>query len=253
MDYMFNRIDSHVYYDGDVPLHGRFEIGTETEEILAPRPKDKRPVVLVCPDWSGVNAAWRTASLMTQFGYIGFAIDMYGEGKTGETKEEKTALVKPFFEDRALLRRRILAAYEAARKYQNADPDRIAVVGYCFGGMCALDLARSGADIKGAVSFHGLLNAPENLSHEKIKAKILVLHGHDDPMVKPEEVLAFENEMTQAHANWQVTVYGNTMHSFTNPEANDPDFGTVYNKQAADRSWIEMTSFLKEIFSDSDA
>lgn len=249
--FIINRIDDVVYYDGDVALHGRFNI--EVEEMIAPRPKEKRPVVMVCHDWTGANAAWNAAERMTKFGYIGFAIDMYGSGKSGKTKEEKAALLKPFREDRALLRRRILAAYEAARNYQNADPERIAVVGYCFGGMCALDLARSGANIKGAVSVHGLLNAPENLPNEKIKAKLLVLHGHDDPMVKPEEVLAFENEMTRAHADWQVTVYGNTMHSFTKPDANDPDFGSVYNKQSANRSWTEMTNFLKEVLSTKDA
>jgi dienelactone hydrolase len=111
-----------------------------------------------------------------------------------------------------------------------------------------LDLARSGADVKGVVSFHGLLQAPQNTPPHPIKAKILALHGYDDPMVTPDAVMHFGNEMTEKKVNWELNMYGNTMHAFTNPDANDPSFGTVYNKQADTRSWIAMRNFFEEIF-----
>src|SRR5690606_10394046 len=115
-------------------------------------------------------------------------------------------------------------------------------------GLCVLDLARSGAELKGVVSFHGLLQPPESYTIRPICAKILALHGFDDPMVTPEVVMRFGEEMTEAKANWELDMYGNTMHAFANPEANDPSFGTVYNKQADARSWIAMREFFKETF-----
>jgi dienelactone hydrolase len=127
------------------------------------------------------------------------------------------------------------------------DDSRIAAIGFCFGGLCSLDLARAGADLKGVVSFHGLLGALDDNSHP-IKAKILALHGHDDPMVPVEQVIAFEKEMTKAGADWQLHTFGNTQHAFTNPLANNPDFGTVYQPEADKRSWILMENFLAEIF-----
>jgi dienelactone hydrolase len=111
-----------------------------------------------------------------------------------------------------------------------------------------LDLARTGVDIRGVVSFHGLLVAPDNIPEPEIKAKVLVFHGHDDPMVPPDHVLALQNELSLAGADWQVHTYGRTMHAFTNPVANNPDFGTVYQPIADQRSWIAMQNFLTEIF-----
>jgi len=129
------------------------------------------------------------------------------------------------------------------------DDKEIASIGFCFGGLCVLDLARSGVDIKGVVSFHGLLGAPEHSQPAaKIKAKVLVLHGYDDLMAPVDQVFALQQELTQAGADWQVHSYGNTMHAFTNPLANDPDFGTVYKAEADKRSWISMQNFLLEIF-----
>lgn len=147
-----------------------------------------------------------------------------------------------------MLQRRMEAALAAVKLMPWTDGGRIAAIGFCFGGLCALDLARSGADIKGVVSFHGLLGAPEHTQNNRIKAKVLALHGHDDPMVPVEQVIAFEQEMTRAGADWQLHVYGNTMHAFTNPMANDPGFGTVYQKDADRRSWQSMKNFLEEIF-----
>lgn len=209
----------------------------------------KKPAVLVCPDWSGKNEfACKKADKLAELGYVGFAIDMYGKGITGNTKEEKSALIAPFIADRTKLLKRVLAAFDAAKKIAVVDTQRIAAIGFCFGGLCALDLARGGADIKGVVSFHGILNAPENSAHHTIKAKVLALHGFDDPMVTPDQVMAFGEEMTHAKVDWQLTMYGNAMHAFTNPQANDPGFGTVYNKHADSRSWLAMKAFLEEVF-----
>lgn len=229
------------YRDGDVILEGYCAYDEKTA--------GKKPAVLVCHDWSGKNDfACNKAEKLADLGYVGFAIDMYGKGVTGNTKEEKSALIAPFFEDRAKLQKRILAAFDAVKKMDVVNTNQIGAIGFCFGGLCVLDLARTGADIKGVVSFHGLLNAPDNTIQHTITAKILALHGFDDPMVTPDQVMTFGEEMTHAKVDWQLHIYGNTMHGFTNPQANDPGFGTVYNKNADSRSWIAMKEFFSEVF-----
>lgn len=210
----------------------------------------KKPVVLIAHDWSGKNAfACSKADQLAKLGYIGFAIDMFGKGKLGKTKEEKSALITPLMNDRAMLQHRIQAGLKVASSLSSADPKQIAAIGFCFGGLCALDLARSSNEIIGVISFHGLLGAPSNKTNSHITAKILALHGFDDPMVTPQDVIKFSEEMTAAKADWQVHLFGNTMHAFTNPEANDPDFGTVYDKTADQRSLKAMKDFFEEIFS----
>jgi dienelactone hydrolase len=227
------------YKDGDVVLEGFYSYDEKKS--------GNRPLVLVAHDWSGRNEfAEKKAQKLAELGYIGFAIDMFGKGKIGKTKEEKMALITPFMNDRELLKKRILAALEAAKKIPNVDTKKIGAIGFCFGGLCVLDLARSGADVSGVVSFHGLLNLPPK--EEKIRAKVLALHGHDDPMVPSDVVFSFQKEMTDAKVDWQMVIYGNTMHAFTNPQANDPGFGTVYSACADKRSWIAMKNFFEEIF-----
>lgn len=209
----------------------------------------KRPAILIAHDWTGRNTfAERTAEKLAELGYVGFALDMYGKGKLGKTTEEKAAMMAPLMQNRMMLRSRIEAALETVKQLSVTDSSRIGAIGFCFGGLCALDLARSGADVSGVVSFHGLLNPLENIPAQKIQAKILALHGHDDPMVTPDQVVAFEGEMTKARADWQFHTFGNTLHAFANPEANDPGFGTVYNEAADKRSWILMKNFFHEIF-----
>jgi dienelactone hydrolase len=124
----------------------------------------------------------------------------------------------------------------------------VAAIGFCFGGLCVLDLARTGEDLAGIVSFHGLFGSPGNTAGNTIRAKILVCHGWDDPMATPDQVLGLAEELTGQGADWQMHAYGKTMHAFTNPEANDPGFGTVYSERADRRSWAAMTNFLNEIF-----
>lgn len=211
--------------------------------------REKRPAVLIAHAWGGRDAfVEEKARRLAEMGYVGFAIDVYGKGVLGDGIETNRKLMKPFIDDRVLLRRRLFAALETAKKLRVVDSNKIAVMGYCFGGLCALDIARSGIDLKGVVSFHGLLKSPENIPTKKIKAKILVLQGYDDPMVPSDAVLAFEKEMTNSGADWQLHIFGGTMHGFTNPEAKNHDFGIVFNVLADKRSWIEMTYFFHEIF-----
>jgi dienelactone hydrolase len=234
------RTQNIPYHEDDVLLEGYLAFNADISK--------PRPAVLVAHDWSGRNAfACQKAETLAQLGYVGFALDMFGKGVLGQTKEEKTELIKPFVTNRKLLMKRMLSAFETLKKIDVVDTTRIAVIGFCFGGMCALDLARAGAKLRGVITFHGLLNAP-TANTDKIYAKILALHGHNDPMVPPEQVAAFEQEMDQAGADWQVHIYGNTMHSFTNPSSHDKDFGTVYNETADKRSWVSAQNFFKEIF-----
>jgi dienelactone hydrolase len=209
-----------------------------------------RPAVLVAPDWSGCNDFARTkAQYLAKLGYVGFAIDVYGEGKTGATQEEKLNLMEPLMNNRLLLQRRMFAALNKIKTLSSiVNENKIAVIGFCFGGLCALDLARAGADIGGVVSFHGLLQAPDSVTGTKIKAKVLALHGYDDPMAPPAQVEAFAQEMTEAGADWQIHMYGHTQHAFTNPLANDPNSGLVHNALAEQRALLSMKNFLVELF-----
>lgn len=208
-----------------------------------------RPAVIVAHDWSGRNEfACKKAQMLAQMGYVGFALDMYGQGKLGSTQEQKQALIQPLLQDRSLLGARVRAALDALSGVPQVDTQRVAIIGFCFGGLCALDLARSGAAIKAAVSFHGILLKPENLTSKTIDAKVLVLHGYDDPMVKPEQVIEFCKEMDQARADWQVHMYGHVEHAFTNPEAHDEKAGLIYNAQASQRAWQAMENLLTEVF-----
>jgi dienelactone hydrolase len=207
----------------------------------------RRPAVLVSHMAGGREEfVENKARQVAELGYVGFALDMYGERRRGATLEEGRALMKPLLEDRALLARRIHAALEAVRALDQVDPNRIAAVGYCFGGLCVLDLARSGADIRGVASMHGLLKS-HDLPKPRIVAKVLALHGHEDPLAPPEDVRRFEQEMTQAGADWQIHVYGGTQHAFTNPKAANPAAGLVYNPVAERRAWTTLVSFLDEV------
>lgn len=208
-----------------------------------------RPAVLICHAWAGRDEfACLKVQALASLGYVGLALDVYGGAKVGESVEENTALMTPLMEDRGLLRQRLLAGVEAARSIPEVDENKIAVMGYCFGGLCALDIARSGEAVKGAVSFHGLLGAPSPAPGNVIQAKVLALHGYDDPMVKPAQLVAFADEMTKAKADWQIHAYGHTVHAFTNPNANNAGMGTVYDEKAAKRSLKASQNFLDEIF-----
>ncbi|MEQ1738699.1 MAG: dienelactone hydrolase family protein [Methyloglobulus sp.] len=230
-----------VYMDEDTVLEAFFAFDDSVT--------GRRPAVLISHAWGGRDGfVADKARKLAGLGYVGFALDMYGKGVLGADKEENAKLMQPFMADREKLQKRIKTALNAVSLLPWVDDKKIAAIGFCFGGLCVLDLARTGVDIKGVVSFHGLLGVPDNTQGNKIKAKVLALHGRDDPMGLPEQVLAFQEEMTQAGADWQFVSYGHTVHAFTNPVANDPDFGTVYQADADRRSWQAMQNFFAEIF-----
>lgn len=208
-----------------------------------------RPAVMVVHDWGGRgNDVCNKAIQLAKLGYIGFAVDVYGQAQLAFDKEEKRALMTPFVNDRQLLIKRIKSAFDLLTELPQVDKKNIAAIGYCFGGLCVLDLARFGVDVRGVVSFHGVLKASEEELYVPISAKILVLHGYDDPLVTPEQVNQFAVEMTARRADWQIHMYGNTAHSFTNPLANDDEMGLHYNELADRRSWQMAEAFLKEVF-----
>ncbi len=208
-----------------------------------------RPAVIVVPAWAGRgNFECDKARKLATEGYVGFACDLYGKGIMGKSVEENSALMQPFLDDRQMLQNCLLKILQTLQTQSEVDENSIAAMGYCFGGLCVLDMARIGAEVKGVASFHGLFGAPGNTVGNKITAKVLALHGHEDPMAPVESVIDLENELTAADADWQIHVYGGTMHAFTNPVANDPDFGTVYSESADRRSWQTLLNFLQELF-----
>ena len=209
-----------------------------------------RPGVLIVHQWMGLTPyEKKRAEQLAELGYIAFAIDMYGKGIRPANREEAAAQAGKIGGDYLLQRSRAQAGLDVLKKHELTDTSRVAAIGYCFGGKTVLELARSGADIAGVVSFHGTLNTSAPAQPGAIKAKVLVLHGHDDPHVTPDGVLAFQKEMTDAGADWYMTIYGGAVHSFTQKEAgDDPSTGSAYNKKADKRSWKAMKSFFKEIF-----
>jgi dienelactone hydrolase len=226
------------YRDGDALLEGFL---CYDEALPGPR-----PTVLMTHAWGGRDDfVERKARRLAWQGYACFALDTYGKGKRGVTPEECSALMTPFMQDRRLLLRRLQAGLAVAQSLPIVDTRRIAVMGFCFGGLCALDLARGGADIRGAVSFHGLLK-PTGFTEPKIRAKVLILHGFDDPLAPPEEMHAVAKELSDAGADWQIHVYGHTAHAFTNPVAQNRSGGMQYDEAADRRSWHALEEFLAE-------
>lgn len=208
-----------------------------------------RPGVVVSHAWGGAGEfEQERARDLAGLGYAGFALDLYGKGIRGSNPEENAKLMQPFLGDRPLLQSRMHRAVEVIREQEEVDASKVAAMGYCFGGLCVLDLARTGADVLGVASFHGIFAPPGNTSGTQISAKVLALHGWGDPLAPPEQVVALAEELTEAGADWQIHGFGNTLHAFTNPQAKDPDNGFQYSESATQRSWKMLEDFLAEIF-----
>ncbi|RLQ20677.1 dienelactone hydrolase family protein [Seongchinamella sediminis] len=208
-----------------------------------------RPGVLVSHAWGGRGEfEVGKARALAEQGYAGFALDMYGKGVLGMDPEQNSALMAPFLADRALLQQRIALAVSVLRDQPEVDAANIAAIGFCFGGLCVLDLARSGSEVKGVASFHGLFDPPGNTEGKRIKARVLCLHGYDDPMAPPDTMTALAAELSAAGADWQIHAYGNTQHSFTNPAADNVEMGAIYNASADRRSAQALANFLAELF-----
>ncbi len=207
----------------------------------------QRPGVAIAHTWAGRGEfEEQRARELAEEGYAVLALDVYGKGLRGSSAEENSALMAPLQADRALLQARLAAGLAALAAQPECDGSRLAAVGYCFGGLGVLDLARMGAPVRSVVSIHGLFHPPGNTAGRPISASVLCLHGYDDPMATPEALLALATELTGAGADWQVHAYGNTVHGFTNPKANNPGMGTVYSPQAAARAWRSLCNFLEE-------
>lgn len=236
------KVENVQYKDGDLNLHGLFAY----DESVA----GKRPGVVIMPDAFGIGPFVRErAERLAKLGYVGFGADPYGNGFMAKDLQEGIKYAMPLLEDAVTVRRRVRAALDTLAALPQVDASRLAVMGYCMGGTCSLEIARSGASVRGVVSFHGGLSTKLPAAAGQVKARVLVCNGADDPFVPPAQLAAFTEEMTKAGVDWQVHNYGGTVHSFTNPDAASIGApGIAYNKAADMRSWQSMTAFFAEIF-----
>ena len=210
----------------------------------------KKPGILVVHEWNGINPHTRQAAeKLAAWGYVAFAPDIYGKGVRPATPDLAKAESSKYGGNRPLLRARVQAGLDELRKQPNVDSARIAAIGFCFGGMTDLELARSGADVKGVATFHGILATPTPEDAKNVKAKVLVLHGADDPFVPDAQVKAFEDEMRAGGVDWVLVKYSKTVHAFTNPaHGTDPGKPVAYNPTSDRRSWEALKAFLDELF-----
>jgi dienelactone hydrolase len=224
--------------------------GEELESVFVGRRDGAaRPTVILIPTVMGVSDLEKGfGRQLVELGYNSLVADLFGKQFHGAPRDTMFGEMNRLKADRAALLRRLQHVLELARGQSEVQEDHVVVAGYCFGGMCALDLARSGADILAAVAFHGLFDPP-GLPVQKIKAKVVAYHGWDDPMVPPEKVVALGNELTEAGSDWQIHAYGHVGHGFTNPRASDLQIdGVAYNALAAERSWTSFVNLLEEVF-----
>lgn len=214
--------------------------------------KGKRPAVLVVHEWWGLNDYTKSrARQLAELGYIAMAVDMYGNGKNGANPQESQALTMPFYQDPALAKARLDAALNKIKEYPQTDAANIAAIGYCFGGSVVLNAAKSGADLKGVVSFHGgLAGVPANKS--LLKAKILVCNGENDKFVSEKDIKTFCHQLDSIHADYTFKSYPNATHAFTNPASTEAgkkfSMPIEYNAEADRNSWNDMKMFFSELF-----
>lgn len=216
---------------------------------------EKKPGIVIFHAWMGQDTfARKKAEKLVEMGYAAFCADMYGIQQPVQTPQEAKKLMLPLFLDRRELQKRAIAAYNALIAQPQVDSNRIGAIGFCFGGLTTIEFYRSGVPLKGCVSFHGLLGNALNdkkaqtvpISND-IKGSLLILHGHDDPLVSQQDIVDLETEFTKHKLDWQFHIYGNAAHAFSNPNANDPSNGLIYNQKADCRSWQAMTNFFNEI------
>ena len=215
--------------------------------------KDKRPGVLVVHEWWGQNEYVRKrARMLAELGYTALALDMYGEGKMAGHPDEAGKFASEVMKNFPVAKDRFLAALEFLKKQPTVDPDRIAAIGYCFGGGVVLNMARQGVDLKGVASFHGSLAVIKPEQPTPIKAAVRVYNGADDKFSTPEQIEALKKEMADQKVNFKFVNYPGAVHSFTNPESTEIGkkfkMPVAYNKAADKASWDDMKGFLAEIF-----
>ena len=230
------------YKQGGTVLEGYFAYDDSVQ--------GKRPGILVVHEWDGLGSYVKTrCDQLAKLGYAAFGADIYGKGVRPATPKDCAAEAGKYKADIQLFRARVNAGLDELKNQDQVDPARVAAIGYCFGGSAVLELARSGADVAGVVSFHGGLGASQPAAPGSIKCAVLVLTGADDPHVPPGDVAAFEDEMRKAGVDWQMAIYGNAVHGFTNPaRGTDNSKGIAYNAKADKRSWKAMKTFFDELF-----
>lgn len=209
----------------------------------------QRPGVLIVHQWLGLTDYEKgRARQLAKLGYVAFCADIYGKDSRPKGVAEAGPLSSKFKSDRTLLRARVNAGLDQLKKNELVDPKRMAAIGYCFGGTTVIELARSGADLNGVVSFHGGLDSPTPADGANIKCKVLALAGADDPFQNPGDLAAFEKEMRDNKVDWSITFYGGAVHAFTQPNPGFSNPGAKYNEKADKRSWQAMKDFFAEIF-----
>ena len=229
--------------------------GTPLAGYLAlPETPRTRPGVLLGPDWSGpTEPTQRIAEQIAMLGYPCLLLDVYGAGVRGDPQGDNSALMDPLLADRGLVRRRAKAGLQAALSHPRFDSTRIAALGYCFGGLVVLDLARANpSELVAVATMHAALHAPTDLDERPVSARLLVCHGWSDPMVPREDLVAFCDEMTKADADFRVHLHGHAMHAYSYPGLNAPERGLAYNEAAATRSWEAVVGFLTEALTPVD-
>lgn len=230
------------YEDEGTPLEGFLAYDDAVEGA--------RPGILIVHQWMGLSENEKMrARMLAGLGYVAFAADVYGKGVRPATAEEAAAESGKYLADRALLRRRVAAGLKRLKEESRVNPQKTAAIGYCFGGCAVLELARSGADVQGVVSFHGLLNTPNPKDAENIRCPLLVMQGAEDPYANDESIQKFLDEMRAANVDFQFIDYGGAVHGFTQKSAgDDKSKGVAYNAKADARSWVAMRGFFQEIF-----
>lgn len=234
-----------VYHDGDVELTGYVAY----DEALAADGK-KLPGVMIVHEWWGNNEYARyRAKEIAKLGYVAFAADIYGTGKIATTREEASKWAGEMRNDTATWRRRAMAGFNEMKKQPQVDTDKLAAIGYCFGGSTVLQLAFAGADLDAVVSFHGGLMTPTPEEAAAVKARVLICHGADDSFVSPESITGLTDALTAAKVDWQMIYYAHAVHTFTNPDADKAAIkGVAYNEKADKRSWQHMRQLFEEVF-----
>lgn len=235
-----------IYTIGDVPCEGYV--------VWDSLKKEKSPGILIAHAWRGLDDFTKEkAEKLAHLGYVAFAADIYGHGAVAQDNNKASALMAPFFLNRKLLRERLVGATEALKKHPAVDPARIGALGFCFGGLSVLELLRSGIDLKAIVSFHGVmgynlgpLKADVLPPAKKYQGAALFLHGYEDPLVSKDDIQNLQKELNDARVDWQMHIYGQTTHAFSNPQAQEPESGLLYNPLAEKRAWRSALDFLDE-------
>lgn len=224
--------------------------GVELEAFYGYQPSSTpQPTVIIFPTWAGRDKFCKDKALsLAQMGYVGIALDVYGNGKVGESPAENSALMEPLVNDRELLKNRIKAIMSHLHQDSKVDSQNIVGIGYCFGGLCVLDAARNNLGLKGVISVHGLFTPPLYPLPDTYKAKILALHGYKDPMVTSNDIEALQMELSRARVDFQLMIYGTGYHAFTNPAVHDYHKGTVYDSLLDHRSKLLINDFIQEVF-----